>query len=112
MEYNIRYGELKGQTVSKAFKDGKYIELMDLRKFLLDSFLTQNEQVREIILNGILTIDYYFSLDYSNKISEFYNRYIQLPKEKKFKLDKSKLEDNDLLEMVNYLNKIKQIQKN
>lgn len=108
MDYNIKYGVLKGKTVSQAFEEGCYQELLELKEFLLTSYPKQEkEDVKKLILSGILAIDYYFSKEYSKKINEFFEKYTKLPKEKRPQIDLIALEKNDLIAMNKLLELVK-----
>lgn len=99
-DYYIRYGSLKDSYVSKAFKDGKIKELLELKEYLTKSF-SENPKYRAKILEGINAIDSYLLPLYAKSMNEFMNKVSLLPMDKqkdiKKNLNLNSLKENDIL---------------
>lgn len=99
-DYYIKHGNLKDSYVSKAFEDGKILELMELKKYLTESF-SKNPKYRSKILEGIMAIDSYLLPEYSKLMNDFLEKVSLLSEEEQFKIKKNlnlnTLKDNNIL---------------
>lgn len=104
-DYYIKYGSLKGVYVSKAFEDGKIAELVELKKYLIDSF-SKNPKYRGKILEGINAIDSYLLPEYSRLMNIFLDKVSKLSESEQVSIKKTlnlnSLKENDIL----YLKKL------
>lgn len=108
IDYEIKYGILKGMKVSEAFKKKKYKELYELRDYLVKNFSKQEKKIKEKITKGIVAIDIRLLKQYSILLNEFYKKFNSLTKEEKskIKIENEIFETNNVLGIQNIISQI------